>query len=217
MKRILPMIAVAAAVALGGGYYLSQNQGAVPGVSMAFAQDADVIPAKDMVLGEENAPVTVIEYASYTCPHCAHWHDTSFKKLKADYIDTGKVRFIHREVFFDRFGLWASMISRCGGDARYFGINDMIYSGQKEWIGEGDPEKILENLKKIGRTAGMTDEEMETCLTDEGLAQSLVAAYQKNATADDIRGTPTFIINGEKMSNMSYDDFSAVLEEKLAE
>lgn len=217
MNRILPMIAAAAIAVAGGAYVMTQNQTNLPGVSMAVAQDADVIPAKDMVLGQDDAPVTVIEYASYTCPHCAVWHQDSFKKLKSDYIDTGKVKFIHREVYFDRFGLWAGMIARCGGDTRYFGINDMIYSTQKEWVGEGDPTTILENLRKIGRKAGMTNEEMETCLTDESFAQSLVAAYQQNAAADEIRATPSFLIDGKKFSNMSYEDFTAEIDTKLAE
>ncbi|MDA5093052.1 DsbA family protein [Aliiroseovarius sp. KMU-50] len=217
MNRFIPMIAAAAIAIAGGAYVMTQTQTSLPGVSMAVAQDADVVPAKDMVLGDENAPVTVIEYASYTCPHCANWHRDSFKQLKKDYIDTGKVKFIHREVYFDRYGLWAGMIARCGGDARYFGINDLIYTGQKEWVGEGDPTLILENLRKIGRTAGMSNEEMDTCMTDETFAQSLVAAYQQNATADEIRSTPTFMIGGEKYSNMSYDDFSAAIDSKLGE
>ncbi|UWP88889.1 DsbA family protein [Aliiroseovarius crassostreae] len=217
MNRFLPMIAAAAITVAGGAFFMSQNQTSLPGISMAVAQDADVMPAKDIVLGNEDAPVTVIEYASYTCPHCANWHTDSFKKLKKDYIDTGKVKFIHREVYFDRFGLWAGMIAQCAGETRYYGMTDMIYSGQKDWIGEGDPATILDNLRKIGRTAGMTNEEMETCLTDESFAQSLVAAYQQNATADEIRATPTFMIGGEKYSNMSYEDFAATIEEKLAE
>lgn len=217
MNRFIPMIA-AALIALGGGaYYMSQNNGTVPGVSLAVAEDAAVEPAKDMVMGDENAPVTVIEYASYTCPHCGDWHKQVFSKLKADYIDTGKVKFIHREVFFDRFGLWAGMIARCGGDMRYFGLNEMIYSTQKEWIGEGDPALILENLRKIGRKAGMSNEEMDSCMGDEKFAQSLVAAYQTNATADEINSTPSFIIGGEKFANMSYEDFAAAIDEKLAE
>lgn len=217
MNRFIPMIAAAAIAIAGGAYVMTQTQPSLPGISMAVAQDADVVPAKDMVLGDENAPVTVIEYASYTCPHCANWHKDSFKQLKEDYIDTGKVKFIHREVYFDRFGLWAAMIARCGGDTRYFGINDMIYSGQKEWVGEGDPALILENLRKIGRTAGMSNEEMDTCMTDESFAQSLVAAYQQHASADEIRSTPTFMIGGEKYSNMSYEDFSAAIDSKLGE
>lgn len=217
MNRFLPMIAAAVVAVAGGAYVMTQSQSSLPGVSMAVAQDADVMPAKDIVLGNEDAPVTVIEYASYTCPHCATWHENSFKQLKADYIDTGKVKFIHREVYFDRFGLWAGMIAHCAGDTRYYGMTDMIYKGQKEWIGEGDPAIILENLRKIGRTAGMTNDEMEACLTDESFAQSLVAAYQQNATADEIRATPTFTINGEKLSNMSYEDFAAEIDSKLAE
>ena len=217
MNRFIPMIA-AALIALGGGaYFMSQNNGTVPGISLAMAEDAAVEPAKDMVMGDENAPVTVIEYASYTCPHCANWHEDVFDKLKADYIDTGKVKFIHREVFFDRFGLWAGMIARCGGDVRYFGLNDMIYSTQKEWIGEGDPTLILENLRKIGRKAGMSNEEMDSCMGDEKFAQGLVAAYQANAAADEINSTPSFIIGGEKYSNMSYEDFAAAIDEKLAQ
>ncbi len=217
MNRFLPMIAAAAVAVAGGAYVMTQSQSSLPGVSMAVAQDADVMPAKDIVLGNEDAPVTVIEYASYTCPHCANWHEDSFKKLKKDYIDTGKVKFIHREVYFDRFGLWAGMIAHCAGDTRYYGMADMIYKGQKEWIGEGDPSTILENLRKIGRTAGMSNEEMEVCLTDESFAQSLVAAYQQNATADEIRATPTFMIGDEQFSNMSYEEFAAEIDAKLAE
>lgn len=218
MNRIIPIL-IAAVIAIGGAFYMTQNNGALPGVSVAEAQSADgeIELAPDMVLGNEDAPITVIEYASFTCPHCANFHDTVFKKLKQNYIDTGKVKFIHREVYFDQFGLWAGMIARCGGDARYFGLTDLIYGGQRDWIGDGSPSTIVANLKKLGRTAGMTDEQMDTCLQNEGSAQSLVAAYRQNASADEITGTPTFIIDSEKYSNMNYDDFAAILDEKLAE
>lgn len=218
MNRILPIL-VAAVLAIGGAFYMSQNNGSLPGVTMAEAQssDASVELAADMFLGDENAPVTVIEYASFTCPHCANFHKDVFKDLKSNYIDTGKVKFVHREVYFDRFGLWAAMIARCGGESRYFGLADLIYSGQKDWIGKGDPSVILGNLKKLGRTAGMTDEQMDACLQDEAMAQSMVAAYQTNAGADEITGTPSFMIDGTKYSNMSYADFASILDEKLGD
>lgn len=218
MNRIIPIL-IAAVISIGGAFYMTQNSDSLPGVSVAEAQSADgeIELAPDMVLGNEDAPITVIEYASFTCPHCANFHDTVFKKLKQNYIDTGKIKFVHREVYFDQFGLWAGMIARCGGDARYFGLTDLIYSGQRDWIGDGSPSTIVANLKKLGRTAGMTDEQMDACLQDEGSAQSLVAAYRQNASADEITGTPTFIIDGEKYSNMNYDDFAAILDEKLAE
>ncbi|MHA6265603.1 DsbA family protein [uncultured Aliiroseovarius sp.] len=217
MTRILPILLAAALLIGGGAFYMSQNNGSVPGVNVAEAQDTDaaVEPAKDMVLGDENAPITMIEYASFTCPHCANFHEDIFKKLKENYVDTGKVKFIHREVYFDRFGLWAGMIARCGGDDRYFGLTSMIYAGQKEWIADGDPSLILDNLRKLGRTAGMTDDQMNACLQDEAMAQSLVAAYQTNAAADEINATPSFVIDGTKYSNMSYEDFAALIDEKL--
>lgn len=215
MTRLLPILLAAVLLIGGGAYYMSQNNGSVPGISVAEAQDADVELAPDMFLGDENAPLTVIEYASFTCPHCANFHSTVFKDLKKNYIDTGKIKFVHREVYFDRFGLWAGMIARCGGDTRYFGLTNEIYSGQKDWIGDGDPTTILDNLRKIGRTAGMNDEQMDACLQNEEMAQSMVAAYQKNATADEINATPSFVIDGTTYSNMSYDEFAKLIDEKL--
>lgn len=216
----LPALFLAAILLIGGGvFYMNQNHGSVPGISVAEAKDADasIAPAADMAIGDENAAVTVIEYASFTCPHCANFHDAVFKDLKTNYVDTGKVKYIHREVYFDRFGLWAGMIARCGGETRYFGLIGMIYAGQKDWIGDGDPGFILDSLRKIGRTAGMTDDQMDTCLKDETMAQSMVAAYQKHAKADEINSTPTLIINGEKHSNLAYDDLARLIDEKLAE
>ena len=98
--------------------------------------------------------MTVVEYASFTCPHCATFHNDTFKKLKADYIDSGKVKFIYREVYFDRYGLWASMVARCGGQEKFFGIADLIYKSQSEWTRAGEPAAIVDELRKIGRLAG---------------------------------------------------------------
>lgn len=219
MTRFLPLLLGALLIIGGGTFYMSQNNGALPGVSVATAQSVDdaVEPAPDMALGEESAPITLIEYASYTCPHCANFHANVFKQLKADYIDTGKVRFIHREVYFDRYGLWAGMIARCGGEMRYFGLNDLIYSGQAEWIGGGDAQEVLGGLRRIGRKAGMNDDQMNACLEDNEMAMSLVKAYQINAEADEINSTPTLVINGEKHSNMSYADLMVILDGILAQ
>ncbi len=220
MKKLFPIILGAALLFGGGAFYMSQTGSSMPGVSMAQAQEApagDMELAPDMSMGNEDAPITIIEYASYTCPHCARFHTDVFKQIKAEYIDTGKARFIHREVYFDRFGLWAGMVARCGGEMRYFGLNDLLYTGQAEWLGSREPQEILANLHTLGRTAGMNDEQLSACLEDQEMAQSMVAAYQTHATADEINSTPTFIINGEKYSNMSYADFAEVLDGILAE
>lgn len=178
--------------------------------------DADALAA-DIVQGDADAPITVIEYGSFTCPHCADFYENVHGKLKANYIDTGKVRFIHREVYFDRFGLWAGMVARCGGPQRYYGIVEMIYDTQREWIGSGENAEVIDNLKKLGRTAGLGNDQIDDCLKSEPLAEALVAAYQTNAEADEVTGTPSFVINGEKHPNMSYASFTEILDGLLAE
>jgi protein-disulfide isomerase len=140
-----------------------------------------------------------------------------FKDLKRDYIDTGKIRFVYREVYFDRYGLWAAMVARCGGEMRYFGIQDMLYAQQREWSGAGDPALIIAALRKIGLTAGLTQEQLDACLSDGAMAEAMVAKFQKDAEADGIDSTPSLVINGEKFGNMSYADLRAILDKKLAE
>ena len=183
----------------------------------AWAQDSEIDTSQvvEMALGDENAPVTFIEYASFTCPHCARFHQNQFKDLKADFIDTGKVRFIHRDVYFDKYGLWASMVARCGGPERFFGITDMIYAEQRDWIGDGDDAGVAERLRKIGKVAGLTADELDACLSDRDHAQALVAAYQENSAADDVNSTPTLIIDGKKYQNMAYPELKEIIEGKL--
>ncbi|MFW8593671.1 DsbA family protein [Cribrihabitans neustonicus] len=217
------MSGVFAAVALvAGGYAISgfNGQGSLPHnplVGAAHAQEAEVDTSTitEMVMGEEDAPVTMIEYASYTCPHCANFHNETFKKLKADYIDTGKVKFVYREVYFDRYGLWASMIARCSGPEKFFGITDLIYEGQSDWARAGGANEIVEELRKIGRLAGLENNELEACLQDAAKAQTLVTWYQENATEDGIESTPTFIINGEKVTNQPYEDLKKLIDAEL--
>lgn len=217
MLRKLALV-TAVVVASGGGWWLSQQgrPDATQFAMTATAQEAEVEMAPDMVIGKEDAPITIIEYASFTCPHCASFHASVFDKLKENYVDTGKARFVFREVYFDKFGLWAAMVARCGGEMRYFGIADMIYDTQREWIGEGEQDSIVQNLRKIGLKAGLSNEDLDACFADGAMAQSMVATYQKNATDDDISATPSFIIDGEKYSNMDYDDFAKILDEKLS-
>jgi len=182
------------------------------------AADVDTSSIVEMTMGPEDAKVTIIEYASFTCPHCANFHKGPFQQLKADYIDTDQVHFIYRDVYFDRFGLMAAQIARCGGKERFFGIADMLYTQQRDWIAGGDdPAKITQNLRKIGKVAGLGEEQLDACLTDKTRAETLVAWYSQNAEADNIRATPSFIINGEPYSNMSYGDFKEVIDAALAE
>lgn len=183
-------------------------------LTVATAQESEI---PDMVQGSADAKVEIIEYASFTCPHCASFHAGPYKDLKKDYIDTGKVKFVYREVYFDRFGLWASMIARCSGPDRFFGMTDLIYKEQSLWSRAGDPAAIVTELRKIGLKGGLDNDTLDACLEDADNAQALVAWYQENAERDNIRSTPSFLINGEPYSNMNYADFSAIIDEKLAE
>ncbi len=218
MSRIATVICAAVAVA-AGGYWLSLSNStpANPLISSAEAQEADLDTStiKEMVQGAADAPVEIIEYASYTCPHCANFHTGPYKQLKKEFIDTGKVKFIYREVYFDRYGLWASLVSRCGGPEKFFGITDLIYEGQSDWSRAGGPAEIVDELRKIGRLAGIGNDELEACLQDGTRAQTLVAWYQENAERDGITATPTFVVNGKKVSNQSYEEFKQLIEDEL--
>ena len=183
-------------------------------IAPAGAQEsADV---SEMTLGQPDAPVTVVEYASFTCPHCATFHQGPLQELKAEYVESGQVRFVYREVYFDRYGLWASMIARCGGADRFFGIADMLYDKQSEWT-DGEPAAVADNLRRIGKLAGLSAESVDACLNDRDTAQALVAWYQQNAEADGVTSTPTLLINGEKHSNMPYDELAALIEAELGD
>jgi protein-disulfide isomerase len=221
MNKVIAYGVLALGLAAGGAWWMtsSATTQAPAGADLlgaAMAEDnanVDTSSIVEMTLGNPDAAVTLVEYASFTCPHCASFHKEQFKQLKADYIDTGKIHFIYRDVYFDRFGLWASMVARCGGQDRFFGIADMIYKQQRDWIGSGsDPVEIAGNLRKIGKVAGLEEDQIEACLADADKAKTLVAWYQKNAEADDVTSTPTLIINGEKHSNQSYENLKGIID-----
>jgi protein-disulfide isomerase len=225
MKRILPM--VAAALVGVGAYFLfvhepsnsaPQTAAVTSTTSVDVADNADenadldIASIPDMMIGNPDAKVTVVEYASYTCPHCASFHAGTFKELKRDYIDTGKINFVFREVYFDRYGLWASMIARCAGPDKFFGMTDLMFTSQSSWTRAGEPAAIVDELRKIGRLAGMDGDTLEACLNDDEKAKTLVAWYQEKAGADEIESTPSFVINGKKYSNMSFAEMSGIID-----
>jgi protein-disulfide isomerase len=223
MTRRFSILAAFAIVLAAGSFFLG-GRNADP-VSAAFAQDnaaaseIDTSMIQDMTLGNPDAAVTVIEYASFTCPHCARFHMDAFKQLKADFIDTGKINFVYREVYFDRFGLWAAIVARCGDGAenRFFGIAEMVYEQQSTWARQENPADIVDSLRKMGKTAGLTDAQLDQCFTDGDTAQAMYARWLQQSEADDITSTPSFIIDGKKYANMPYDEMKAIIESALGE
>jgi len=190
----------------------------------AFAIEDKGYALGDIIEGDPDAPVTIVEYASLTCPHCASFHQSSYPTIKADYIDTGKAKLIMREIYFDQFGLYASMIARCGGEKAYYPLIDMFLNRQTDWyqahVGAynqtKNPQPMIDEMFKFGRTVGMSNERMTQCLSDQEMLERLVTDFQTNSTEDGVRSTPTFFINGEQVSGaVSAADMAAVIEKYL--
>ena len=170
-------------------------------------------PLKEMALGDENAPVTIVEYMSMTCPHCAAFHDENFKPLKEKYIDTGKVRFILREFPFDPRAAAAIMLARCAPEAQFFPMVDVLFKQQRTWATAADGR---EALLQIARLAGFTQESFEACLTNQKLLDDVNAVRTKAANEFGVQSTPTFIINGKRYpGNMSIELMSAIIDPLL--
>lgn len=214
-KFLLPALAIAAAI--GGGSWWFMTQGAQNPVASAntVVGERSQIHSLDFPLGNPDAPVVVVEFSSLTCPHCATFNQGAFRQIKERFIDTDQILYLKREVYFDRFGLWAGMVARCGGAERYHGIVDLIYQSQSNWIGSGDPMVVAENLRRLGRQAGMSAEQVDACLNDADKALELTEFYQANAERYGIRSTPSFVINGQLFTNMPFAEFERILTEKL--
>ena len=194
---------------------------ALPAFAQSFEEKGYVIG--DVPMGDENAPVTIIEYASLTCPHCAAFHQTNWEPLKTDFIETGKARFIMREIYFDQFGLWGAMLARSAGEMNYHRMIDMLLSRQQEWYQAHvrayqqtkNPRPIVDSLMQIGRLTGMSNQRMTESLQDAAFLEKLVADYKEYAEADNVRSTPSFLINGDMVTgNMSPSAFAEEINKR---
>lgn len=218
-RRTLLAAGGGALLALGTGWTLSRPDpvtGLLPGAAHAQTTDGALPEIIEMVKGNPDADVEVIEYASFTCPHCASFHANQFQLIDTNYLATDKIRFVYREVYFDRPGLWASMIARCTGDTDFFfAFSDLLYQRQSEWLAGGDPSVIIENLRTLAKTAGLDDATLDACLSDAAKAEALFTWYQENADRDGINSTPSFLIDGQPYGNMVYDDFAEILDGKI--
>ena len=152
-------------------------------------------PLPEMALGDPNAPVTVIEYASLTCPHCASFHIGTFAKLKADYIDTGKVRFIYRDFPLDRAAFQASVLARCAGSDRYFAFIEVLYAQQRNWSRHADQLLALQMLAGLG---GVLPAKYDACRKDRKLGDGILAMRLEGEQRYGVTSTPSFLVNGVK-------------------
>ncbi len=166
-------------------------------------------PLPDMVMGSADAPVTIVEYASMTCPHCATFHTQTLPTIKEKYIDTGRVRLILREFGFDPRAEAGFMLARCSGD-RYFPMVDVLFRQQGNWA---RAENGREALLGIARLAGFSQEAFEACLTDQALLNDVRAVKARGESEFGVNSTPTFFINGRKYAGaLSVEEMSAIID-----
>jgi protein-disulfide isomerase len=189
--------AVVAVAAAGAGYYhWSRADTAVAqtaGGEVPLAELMQPGPLGDEVLGDANAPVTIIEYASMTCPHCSHFHKTVYPELKKKYIETGKVRFIFREFPLDPLAAAASMLARCAGKDKFFPLVEAFFEAQSDWV----VQKPLQPMFAIAKQAGFTQQTFDECLANQQMLNGLEEARTRAAQKFNVNSTPTFFINGK--------------------
>jgi protein-disulfide isomerase len=181
-------LTLAAALLSAGSWPAAQAQAPSPQDLLAPSS----LP--DQAQGSPNAPVTVIEYASMTCSHCATFHTTTYPTLKSRYIDTGKVRYILREFPLDPLAAGAFMLARCAGDGKYFALVDTLFREQKTWAFAQNP---IPPLLKIAKDNGFTEQSFEQCLSNQKVLDGLEEVRQRAQSKFGVNSTPTFFVNGK--------------------
>jgi protein-disulfide isomerase len=188
-------------------------------ISYAMAQGASDVAKPmslpDMALGPANASVTITEYASMTCPHCAAFNEAVFPKIKAEYIDSGKVRYVFREFPLDIKAAAGSMLARCiakDDSGKYFAVIDMLFKQQNDWV----TKNTTETLTRIGKQAGLSQQAVEACLKDQALLDKIAADQKFASDVLKVNSTPTFFVNGEMIKGeTSFEEFDKKIKPLL--
>jgi len=171
------------------------------------------IASDEAILGNKDAPVTIVEYASLTCPHCAKFHNSVLPTIKTEFIEKGKVRLIYRDFPLDQMALTASVIARCAGPDRYFPFVDALFSSQRNWAADDNPMLALSRVARLG---GMSQAEFESCLKKKDIAEKVLKQRLEADKTYGVRSTPTILINGDLYSGgLGVDQLRAVINDKL--
>jgi len=182
---------------------------AAPQLLLADAQTALALTKDDRILGNPDAPITMVEYASLTCPHCAHFTNDILPELKKKWIDTGKLKLVLRDYPLDEPALRAAMIARCAPPDRFYAYTDMFFGAQEKWVTARDYRDALARLVKLG---GMSREEFDNCLKNTALENKIVEGRLVASKELDVNSTPTFFINGTKFTGApTVEEFDKVL------
>jgi protein-disulfide isomerase len=177
-----------------------------PDVDIAELMKTGELP--DNVLGKPDAPFTIVEYSSMTCPHCAAFHKEVLPKLKEKYIDTGKAKYIVREFPLDNVAAAAFMLGRCVDQAKYFDFVDLLYANQEEWAFKGNP---IPGLQKFAKQVGFTEERFTECIKDEKLLKHIEWVRERASKQFAVKATPTFFINGVRLKGVDFEAFEKII------
>lgn len=193
-----------------GAAVASGSDGAVANSGEALAQEG---PMGDIAMGSADAPVTVYEYASLTCNHCAAFHLQSFPQIKEKYIETGQVRWVIRAFPFDPAATAAVMLARCSGPDRYYNFLDVLFEQQQQWAFTGNPGENLEALAKQG---GFSSDSYKACLENQEIFDHVRAVQVRAQEVHSVRSTPSFFVNGEKVEGaLPFEQFEEVIQKHL--
>ncbi len=206
------IVAACIAAAIIGGIIYSQSRQSAPPPKGDVAVSELMMkgPLDDVVLGKEDAPSTIVEYASMTCGHCAGFHTNVFPELKEKYIDTGKAKFILREFPLDSLALAAFMVARCAGPDRYYPMTGALFDTQKSWAVPGAEGQ--DKLLNIARQAGFSKEAFDKCLADTELQDKIVEVRKRAHETFGVDSTPTFFIDGKRLrGGQNIKDFETIL------
>ena len=165
---------------------------------------------EEFFLGNKNAKIVVIEYASMTCIHCATFHKQVYPKIKKNYIDTNKIKFIFRDFPLDKQALFASVLAKCAPKDKYFNFVKLILTNQEKWISNDDT--FMNKLRNIGKLAGLNENKINSCFKDEKMVDNIIRTRSIGEEKYNINSTPSLIINEKKYSAMSYENFEKIIE-----
>jgi protein-disulfide isomerase len=168
---------------------------------------------KDIAIGKDDAKITIVEYASMTCPHCKHFHETTLPEITKKYLNTGKARMILREFPFDPRAAAAFMLARCSPEDKYYPMVSVLFQQQQTWASAEDAQAALLQISKL---AGFSEESFKACLTNQKLLDDVNAVRERASKDFGVESTPTFFINGNKYSGaLSVEEMSAIIDSML--
>lgn len=209
---------VATGAAAGGAWWMNRAPAPAAGPaasgegSIVLAQAPGDMPifADDRILGQAGAPVTIIEFSSLTCPHCAHFHKETLPQVKQDWIESGRARLVYRHYPLDQLALRAAAVANCiQGDA-FFSFLDVLFANQQKWAGSPDPAKALQQYAAL---AGLSPDAFQACFNDQADMTRILEKQTDGRNAYNVASTPSFVINGTPVVGaVGYDEFNKALE-----